>query len=890
VSGGSERTRAVAWLARLLLPSRLRDEVLDEIAGLRDLLTARGAPPGRLWPASQIVRFALRIRVATALGGPLPGGKADPHPRSRTAGLRLDVRNALRSLLRQPRFTAVAVATLGLGIAATATIFSLVHGVLLAPLPFRDPGSLRAIGIVANGQPGQVYSISPKAFDLLRETNDAFDGMAAVAGESLVLREDGDATLLTGAAVSHESFALLGVTPRFGASFAPEDDYVGREPVIVLRDALWRSRFGAAPDFVGRRQRFEDATRTVVGVAPPGFGFRGNPRYAGMAPADFWIPFAWDRASQTYAGSNYLQVIGRLAPGVTDEAAGARLDAAFIALGDTYRGRDGLGAVPLRDWLVAPARKPLALLAGAVLLVMLIACANVANLMLARSESRRHEMAVRAALGAGARRIAALLVLDGLLVAAAAGIVGVILALVMTRAIATLFAPVLPRVAGIGVSTPVIAFAAGLALLAGLVTGGFATLRDRIADGAIVLRSGARSIGDGGRARAVLVVAETAFAFLLLAGAGLLLRSFHALNRVDLGFDIDDRLAVRLVLPESRYPDAAATSTFYYDLADALAGVPGVLAAGGSDHVPMQGGNANRGVFDPVVGRDTVNAVEMRYVTPGYAEALGMRLERGRWLTTTDRAGAPNVALVSASLARMLFGDRNALGERIALTGFMKPGDAGLAIAGVVADVNEFGPQNDAPHIVYIPHAQEPRNRTGMTLILHTGGDPGALVGRVREVIRAHDPALPIVFASPMRSLFSDAIRERRVLLLLLGAFGVAAVGLGAAGVYSVMAYTVARRRREVGVRIALGARPGRVLGSVCAHALALAALGIVIGAIAAVALRRTMDAFLFGVSSWDPLTFAGGAAALALVALAGSWAPARRAAAVDPIEVLRND
>jgi predicted permease len=798
---------------------------------------------------------------------------------------------ALRRLLRERRFAATAVLTLGLGIGVTTSIFSLFHGVLLAPLPYPDADRLYAVGTTSPDWNGElVYAISPAAFDVLRSReNRSLTGLAAVSGASLVLREGEEAQLLSGGAVSYEFFDVLGISLAHGQAFAREHDYGGSEPVIVLSDAFWRTRFGADPTVLGRQLRFETGVRTVTGIAPPGFGYKGNPRFTGMDPAMFWIPFVWDRADGNYQFSNYLQLIGRSGPGIPRQALQAEMDAAFEPMRASY-GERGIGVIPLQDFLVNATRTPLLLLAWAVALVLLIACANVANLLLARAEARRRELAVRAALGAGTARIAAIVLLEGVLIACFAGVIGVMAAWGGTRVLVTMFAPIIPRASDASLTLPVLAFGVLLSIAAGLLAAAIAAFRARPSRLGAALQAGGRTVAGGNRrVRQVLVITETALAFVLLAGAGLLVRSFWHMQNVDLGFDTANRLAVRLVVPAARYDTPEKTSRFYHDLTEAIAGLPGVLAAGGSDLAPLQGSNANRGVFIPAAAGDTLRAVEMRYITPGYVNALALNVVRGRDIATTDRTAAPAVALISESLARTLYDERDAIGERIGLEGLTRDVDPGYEVVGIVDDVKEFGPHRDAPFAVYMPHAQEPRNRTAMTIVIWTRSDPTDVLPAVRAAIRTRDPALPIVFATPMSVLYANVIRERQILLFLVSAFGVAALALGGAGVYAVMAYTVAQRRREMGVRLALGAKPARVLRSICGHALALASAGIVLGVLAAFALRRTIEGFLFEVPSWDPLSFLAGAIGLAAIALGGSWLPALRAARIEPAEIMRD-
>jgi putative ABC transport system permease protein len=691
--------------------------------------------------------------------------------------------------------------------------------------------------------------------------------------------------------VSATFFDLLRARPVLGRGFLPEENEPGKNKVVVLGHALWRQRFGGDPAIVGQAIHLNREPHVVVGIAPPGFAYPpGN---------ELWTPMEYDSVFRSHSrGAWYLTVIGRLKPGVTVEA--ARLEVATIAsrLAQQYPDHnEGVGATvrPLHQALVGESRTALLVLLGAVGLVLLIACVNVANLLLARVAARETELAVRAALGAGRRRLVRQLLTESLVLAVLGGVAGVWLASASLGSLLALQPEGVPRLAEVHIDRSVMAFAAALSVLTGFLFGVFPALHSTTHPTAQTLRDGARGVlaGPGRRLRGSLVVTQIALAMVLLAGAGLLLRSFDRLRRVDPGFRSDNALTFRLSLPESAYKEESQRTAFFEELLRRLEALPGVRTAGAVMGIPL-GGLSFTLSFE-VEGRAPVPpaqqpSMQVRVATPGYFKAIGIPLVRGRYLEPGDTAGSRPVVVLSETAVHRFFPGEDPMGKRI-VVGWRRPEGqppAGGEVVGIVGDVKEQGLDQENPPEVYIPHAQLPVN--AMDVVLRTALVPLSVTRSVEKTVAGLDPELPVARLQTLDAIVARSVSEPRFYMILLGAFAVMAVLLAALGIFGVMSYAVVQRNREIGIRVALGADPRDVLGMVMRQAFLLTAGGVGLGLLGAIGLSRVIASLLFQLSPTDPATLASVGLALTGVALLASYLPARRATRVDPLVALRSE
>jgi predicted permease len=802
--------------------------------------------------------------------------------------LRQDLAYALRRLAHAPGFNFVAVATLALGIGANSAIFSVIDAVLLRPLPFPEPDRLVMVSQTWEGEPS-VYS--PQNFLDLAATARSFESLAAFTGGGITLTGRGAPARIEGSAVSASFFDVLRARPVRGRGFLPEENEPGRNKVVVLSHALWRSRFGGDPALVGQTVDLNRQPHVVVGIAPPDFSYpEGN---------ELWTPLEYDGVFRSHSrGAWYLTVIGRLKPGVTVEGARGEVETVAARLARQYPDQnEGVGATvrSLHQALVGPSRMALLVLLGAVGLVLLIACVNVANLLLARAAARETELALRAALGAGRRRLVRQLLTESLVLAVLGGVAGVLLASASLGPLLALQPEGVPRLAEVRIDRSVMAFAAALSVLTGLLFGLFPAWHATATSTAQTLREGSRGLlaGPDQRLRGGLVVAQIALAMTLLAGAGLLLRSFDRLRRVDPGFRADSALTFRLSLPESAYELEGRRTAFFQDLLARLEALPGVRSAGAVMGLPL--GGLNFTLSFEVLGRPKVPpaqqpSMQVRVATPGYLETMGIPIVRGRGLQPSDTASAPSVVVLSEAAVRRFFPGEDPLGKRI-VVGWRRPEGlppAGGEVVGIVGDVKELGLDQQDPPEVYIPHAQLPTN--AMDVVLRTSVDPLSMTRSVAAVVASVDPELPVARLQTLDDVVARSVSEPRFYMLLLGAFAVMAVSLAALGIFGVMSYAVVQRRREIGIRVALGAHPRDVLGMVLRQALLLAVSGVGLGLLGTVAFSRVIASLLFRLSPTDPATLAAVAAVLMAVAFVASYLPARRATRVDPLTALRSE
>jgi putative ABC transport system permease protein len=801
-----------------------------------------------------------------------------------------DARLSARSLARSPSFAAAALLTIALGVGATTAVFSVVRGVLLRPLPFPEPEELVTVWLTNPLQGKDEDVTSYPNFVDWREGSTTLSHVVGVASTLRTLSGGDEPEEVRSVLVTSGFFETLGVQPMLGRGFRAEEVEGDAESlVVVLSHELWTRRFAADPTVVGRTVMINDVPHEVIGVMAPGR------RYP--ADAEMWVPltFAGGRATLRDARNTlWLPVVGRLAPGTRLEEAQAEMTAVAARLEQAFPGNAGMGIglEPLHETLVGDVRTPLLILLGAVALVMLIAAANVANLLLARGTARSREMAVRLAIGAGKARLARQVLTESGVLGIAGGALGTLAALGGVRALLRLAPADLPRLDAVAVDLPVLAFALAVALATSVVFGSVPAIqvgRDRTAGD---LRAGARGASEGGlaRLRAAFVGAEFALALVLLVGSGLLVRSFVNLQRVDPGMEPGGVLSFRVALPGARYPEYAAVRGFYEELITALEAVPDAQGAAAVSSVFLQGlgTSTNISIESRPDLDDRMDPVNYDGATADFLDVLGMRLVAGRSFGAGDERDATPVAIVSEGFVRAFLPDKDPLGERFVLGG--RPADEAswITIVGVVEDAQRWGLGQPLRPYVFFPMQQFMVARANV--LVRTSGDPEALAGPVREVLRSVDPSLPLIELRTLEAALAESVARQRFLMSLLAVFAAAATVLAGIGIYGVMAYLVGRRTREIGIRVAMGAERGSVVGSVLREALAQVGFGLAAGLLGALALTRLLRSQLFGLEPTDPATFAGVSALLVGVALLASWVPARRAAGVAPTVALREE
>ena len=795
-----------------------------------------------------------------------------------------DIRYGLRGMLKRPGFTLIALLALALGIGANTAIFSLVNAVVLRPLPYPDPDQLVwAWGNVRNGS--NRASVSPLDFVDFRNQNKTFEQFAANITIPLPanLTGSGEPERLTASAVTGNYFQTLGVTPALGRGFTLDNERPGSDQVTILSYALWQKRFAGNPGIVGQRIVLDGKSFEVLGVMPKDITF--------PLPAELWVPINFDAGPDLkQRKAHFLRPIGRLKPGVTLAQAQADTDAISAQLAQQYPESNtgwNLRLESLHERLNGGSRVTLFILFGAVGFVLLIACANVANLLLVRAAARQKEVALRTALGASRARIVRQLITESLLLALIGGALGTLLAAWGIDLLVTLSGDTVPRTANVKIDATVLAFTFVTSLLTGLLFGlapAFRTLKLNLTE---ALKEGGRSGGDGAlrnRTRSLLVVFESAIAVVLLVGAGLLVRSLIALQNTNPGFDPGNVLTMRIDLPRAKYNTGDKAANFFQDLENRLAAIPGVETVGLITELPLSG-QPNDIPFTvegrpPVASNDEFDA-DFRRVNEHYFQALRIPLLRGRNFTEQEVRQADKVLIVSQQLVDQVFPNENPLGKRL-LTGL---GDQPYEIIGVAGDIRHRSLQSQPFPAMYLPTRQP----AWMNVVIRTqGGDPLSIAGAVRNEVRAIDPEQPIAAMRPMDEWVATSVATPRYRTMLLALFAALAMVLAATGIYGVMSYSVAQRTHEIGVRMALGARQAQVLGLIIRQGMLLVVIGVVIGLVGAFALTRVMSSLLFGVGAKDPITFALVAALLSVVALIACYLPARRATKVDPLEALR--
>ena len=802
-----------------------------------------------------------------------------------------DLKYGTRILLKQPGFTLVAVVTLALGIGANTAIFSLVNSILLRPLPFREPDRIVRM-VQASPKLGlPSWGVSQAGFNAYREQNRSFETIAIYNNTATNLTGDGEPERLPTATVTADFFKVFGVTPQLGRTFLEGEDSAGKNNVCVISHAFWQRRFGGDQNVVGRMINLNNTPAQIVGVMPAQFKF---PRLE----TDLWTPLAFDK---TRIAPYFFSVVGRLKPGV--QVAQAQLDTTEVIqnfgrahpnLSESVGLNEGAGprtiVTPIREAMLGRTQKPLLVLLAAVALVLLIACANVANLLLARATSRTREIAVRVSLGATPARVARQLLTESVLLSFIGAIAGVGLAALGIGMLDKLPIAGIVRIEEVSLSGRVLAFTAGLTVLTGLLFGFMPALRAYAMGIAAGVREGARGTVSHRRLNSALVAVQFALSLVLLIGAGLLLKSFQRLESVDLGFNAENTLTMVATLPRAKYDNEEKAFRFYDGALERLRNSPGIKAVGLTTNLPFgDAGNVDgfivEGQEPPEGGNITqTEQAQIQSVTPGTFQALGVPVLQGRDFQWTDNANAPRVGIIDEPLARRYWPRGDAVGKRIQTTGERE----WLTIVGVVGGVKHVNlAEEKQPHIYYsMLQFSAPR----ASFIARTDGPPEAAIGTFRSAIRQVDPDMPLYLVRSMNEIIGQTLGTQRLTNILLTAFVIIALTLAAVGIYSTMSVYVGSRTKEFGIRLALGAHPGALRRSVMRQGLLLTAAGVVVGVVGALALTRTIRSLLFEVSATDPFVFTAIPVLLVLVSLLACYTPARRATKVDPLIALRDE
>jgi putative ABC transport system permease protein len=798
-------------------------------------------------------------------------------------GLFQDLRYATRQLRKSAGFTVVAVTTLALGIGATTAVFSVVDQVLLHPLPFPDSDRIVKVSQTFKGLSAD--DASPANFLDWAAQNQDFEEMAASRGWQGSLSTGDRPERVNGSMTTPSFFPLFGIAPILGRGLQESDARPGSDHVVVLGYGLWQRYFAADRAIVGRDIRLNGEQYNVVGVMPPAFS---SNEYG-----ELWVPSPWgvpthplvpDKDPRQFRDRNYLEVWARLKPGVTMQQARVELDTIGRRLETQYpdsNGDVGITFLPLHEYVVGEIRPILLLLLAAVVMVLLIACANVANLLLARATARTREISIRTALGASRPRLLRQLLTESGLLGLAGGVLGLLLAVGTVPSLLALSPPDIRDFKQIGINGEVLAFSFLISIACGVLFGLIPALQSSRSRPNESLKEGERgSTANRGRTRSALVIAEVGLSLVLLVGAGLLVKSFARLMEVNVGFDPDHLLTFNLGLPSST--DAAHQLAFYQQVVQRLQALPGVQAVGAVSRLPLAGGNSSRSFMVP--GIETGYNADIRVSTPDYFQAMRIPLLKGRNFSESDLASSLNLAVVNEALARTVFPGQDPIGKQIINFG---PNDLKLTIIGVVGNVRHVGLDADPHSEIYqlLGQAQWP---SMFVAIRSATSDPTSLTSAAQNVVSSVNKDVPLANIRTMQNVIANSVQRRKFSMLLLSIFAAVAMLLAAIGLYGVMSYSVAQRTQEIGIRMALGARPPDVLALVVKHGMALALLGIAAGVVGALAMTRLISGMLFGIRPTDPLTFAGVAALLGTVAFLANYLPARRASKVDPMVALR--
>ena len=807
-----------------------------------------------------------------------------------------DVRYALRVLLRSPGSTAASLLTLGLGVGAATAIFSIVNGVLLRPLAYREPERLANLWVDLGVGAQSLPAMSPGDYQDYKQRSRLFESLAAASGTNVVgstgaLSDNGDVERVDVVPVTADFLPLLGVDPLHGRHFTADEEKPGGPQVVILSHRLWARRYASDPAIVGRRIRLDGIDQTVVGVMPASFRLWLPAEAFLVNDAQIWKPLQFNYANVPPRNFTFFTVFGRLKPGVTFPQAQAELEGIAAQLRAEHAVHESAGmrirVVPLQQDVVKHARPALVTLFVAVGFLLLIACANVAHLVLSRATARERELAVRGALGASRRRLLQQLATESLVLALGGGVLGVAMAWIGTSWLVWMSPAGLPRVQSIGVDGAALLFALAASTVTALVFGLVPVIRGAAIDVNRTLRAGASPSASRAqvRLRGLLMVAEVALTLVLLIGAGLLVRSFVALQNVRPGFDADRVLTFRLSLPLARYTRPEMRAEFVRRLEEQLRKLPGVAHVGLTSQVPLTGsGSLSPFAYDEATARNWESATaDGRGASPDYFRALGTRLLAGRFFDEHDRGA--NVIIIDQTLAARAWPGENAVGKRlqIAPTGSPNPF---AEVVGVTEHIRSQDLARDVRPQIFRPLISF--GGTQPFVVVRTAADPAALVPEVRQVVASMDPEVPVDRALPMSAYVVDALAQARLTLLLMAGFGVVALIMAAVGIYGVIAYSVSQRTKEIGIRIALGQEPRQVRNQVVAQGLRLIAVSLVLGTAVALILARTASGLFYGIDPADPFTFVGMSLFLLTVAAVGCFVPARRATSVSPLSALK--
>jgi predicted permease len=811
-------------------------------------------------------------------------------------GLMQDFRYALRQLRKSPSFAAVAVLTLALGIGANTAIFSVVNGILLRPLAYKDPDRLVRIWHVPPSKsfPGiPTFSVSAANYIDWQSQNHVFEQMTIYSYKSFTLTGSEKPEQLDAGAVSSTFFSTLGVQPLFGRVFLPEEDHPGKANVVILSHKFWQTHYGKNADVVGRNIHLDGQAYLIAGVMPADFRL---PDYAQL-----WTPLAWTDPERAVRGEHHYVVMARLKPEVDLQQAQAEMNTISSRLERQYPEDDkGWGALvrPLHADMVGDVRPALLVLLGSVAFVLLIACVNVANLTLAKTFSRQKEFAIRTAMGASASRVLRQILVESVLLSLTGGAIGLIYAHFGVRLIMAFLADKVPHAVEVGLDISVLLFTVVISVLTGVLAGVLPGLRLSRPNVNQALKQGlGRTDADssGHNTRGILVVAEVALSLVLLFGAGLMIRSFQQLQRVNPGFDADNVMTMSLAVAGAKFPSPVQQTAFYEQVLYRVRSLPGVESAGVIDDVPLNGNGSHQPIA--IEGRPTQAMadqpeVDVRLASPGYMKSMRIPIVRGRDFNDSDVAGRPAVILISESMAREFWAGQDPIGKRLTMTFF--PGVV-REIVGVVGDVKIDGLDQTRPSAtLYVPASQVSEGFAGqwssfpMTLVVRTANNPGGIASATTNAVHEVDPELPVRDVLTMNEVMANSVAQQRFNMMLLGAFGILALFLAAIGIYSVLSYSVRRRVQEIGIRLALGARLADVLRMVVVEGMRPVLFGVVLGIAGAFALGRLLASLVYAVRPTDPLTFFGSAVLLALISLLACMIPAYRAARVDPLAALR--
>lgn len=798
-----------------------------------------------------------------------------------------DLRYCGRVLRRQPGFTSIVLLIIGLGIGANTAIYSVVNSVLLRPLPYKQPDRLVMISQTdKNREPNLV---TPADYTDWQRQSQLIESIAAIRPWSANLTDIEDPQRVQGAVVTASFFDVLGVQPALGRVFTPEEDVPDAGPVVVLSHGLWQRLLGSDPNIIGRPLSLNGAPRIVLGIMSPDFRLPLFTKF--QANTEMWAPMAMSDNYKTRRGSHQLRVVGRLKPGITVAQAQSEMDGISEEIETQFGQRDGwsVGVVSMHEQTVKAIRPALLVILGVVGLVLLIACANVANLLLVKASSRQREAAIRTALGASRGRLVKQFFVESLALAIIGGALGVLLAYWGVRVLASASPENIPHLKDVSIDGRVLVFTLVISVITGLIFGLAPAMEASNPNLNETLKEGSKGSGTSfgkNRLRGMLVISELALALVLLIGAGLLVRSFMRLQSLELGFNPQNVLTLQMSLPWSKYTDGQAQAAFFRNVLDRVRLLSGLQTAGVTTALPLTG-STSTSVFTIEGRTERTQQEELHVVSPDYFRAMGIPLLSGRDFSEQDVEKSPLVVVVSRTLARRYWPEEDAIGKRIKLSG--DPEEPWRSIVGIVEDIRQTGLENGVTTECYLPYAQDTWNLIStMTLVARSSSDPAGMASRIRTEIRMVDPDMPVYNIKTGEQLIADASSQRRFNLLLVAVFASLALVLAAIGIYGVLAYSVSQRTHEIGIRMALGAKQSDIVKLVIRQAIALILVGLGIGIVAAFGFTRVMASLLYGVSATDPVTFVVVPLFLGVTAVAASYIPALRATRVNPLLALK--